>query len=199
MTRAAPQPPRTMPPKPAKPAQNHAEVPLLVQDLRGIMLGLLREHEELAALVKEQERAVRSAKPADVQAVTLRQQATLGRIAELESKRSTIVAMYAQVRPDLHAPTLTAIAGTLDEPHRGELSALAARLRTTIEGVRETQRVVGLALETLAQHMEGLVRQVAQRLSHAGVYSSRGRVEAGAANHTLIGGGLVTSALDIRS
>ncbi|MDX2017794.1 MAG: flagellar export chaperone FlgN [Planctomycetota bacterium] len=199
MTRAAPQPPRTMPPKPAKPAQNRAEVPLLVQDLRGVMLGLLREHEELAALVKEQERAVRSAKPADVQAVTLRQQATLGRIAELESKRSTIVAMYAQVRSDLPAPTLTAIAGTLDEPHRGELSALAARLRTTIEGVRETQRVVGLALETLAQHMEGLVRQVAQRLSHAGVYSSRGRVEAGAANHTLIGGGLVTSALDIRS
>jgi hypothetical protein len=58
---------------------------------------------------------------------------------------------------------------------------------------------VGVALESLAQHMEGLVRQVAQRLSHAGVYSSRGRVEAGAANHTLIGGGLVTSALDIRS
>lgn len=199
MTRAAPQPPRAMPPKPAKLAQNRAEVPLLVQDLRGVMLGMLREHEELAALVKEQERAVRSAKPAEVQAVTLRQQATLGRIAELESKRATIVAMYAQVRPDLPAPTLSAIAGTLDEPHRGELSALAARLRTTIEGVRDAQKKVGLALETLAQHMEGLVRQVAQRLSHAGVYSSRGRVEAGAANHTLIGGGLVTSALDIRS
>jgi hypothetical protein len=188
-----------MTPRPAKLAQNRAEVPLLVQDLREVMRGLLREHEELAALVKEQERAVRSARPAEVQAVTLRQQATLGRIAELETRRATVVSMYAQVRPDLSAPTLTAIAGTLDEPHRGELSALAHTLRTTIEGVRRSQRVVGVALESLAQHMEGLVRQVAQRLSHAGVYSSRGRVEAGAANHTLIGGGLVTSALDIRS
>lgn len=71
------------------------------------------------------------------------------------------------------------IARTLPEAARREVLELGARLRERIEEVRAEQAVVEVASRALLGHMEGLFRQVAARLSHAGTYGRLGRVDAG--------------------
>ena len=90
----------------------------------------------------------------------------------------------------LPAPTLRQIALSLPEPQRTRLSGQAERLREMMERVQRESGTVRAATRSLLAHMEGLMRQVARSLSHAGTYGSGGRVQAAHA---------VVSSLDVRS
>jgi hypothetical protein len=63
-------------------------------------------------------------------------------------------------------------------------------LRRVIGEMTEVNAAARSAADTLARHMDGLMRSVARELNHSKTYSSRGRVDAGPS---------VVSALDISS
>ncbi len=57
---------------------------------------------------------------------------------------------------------------------------LSDELRSTIEEVRGSSRIVRAAADALARHMGGLLQTVQSALSRARVYSDQGRIATGA-------------------
>ncbi|MEN0021011.1 MAG: hypothetical protein AAF747_09040, partial [Planctomycetota bacterium] len=106
------------------------------------------------------------------------------RIRDLEAYRSELLLPYRK------GATLAEVAQSFDESSRERVLGLAADLRDRVEQARRQTGVVGRVSSSLMMHLQGVLQQVQRRLSHAGTYSTRARVEAGPA---------VVSAIDVTS
>jgi len=155
--------------------------PTQVESLDQLLRDLLDEHTALLTAMHQHRESMRAA---DAQAIDLalrRQRAALGRLGELDRRRQQFVLASARGIPRASGATsltLGAIAAHAPEPARTSLLNRAHEVRQVMHKVREEQTMVRLISQNLLAHMEGLMRQVAQKLSHAGVYSNRGCVEA---------------------
>jgi hypothetical protein len=166
-------------------------VAAIAAELGSLIDAMIGEHETMLSLCEAHMTAIRVADHQALGEVVGRQTHALQRIAELDGARADIVnvAMNA-ITPKPASPTLSAIAQALPGSTGTELLSKAQRLRTVMQRLANEQNVVRLTTRALLAHMEGLMRQVARELSHAGTYGRKGYVENGAA---------VVSALDIRS
>lgn len=152
---------------------------------------LIEAHETLLAMAREHRGLIARADGAGVEALSVRQGELVRRIATLEQhRRAAARALVGRGgrRGDAE-PTLQQVCAALPEPRRTEVAARAEKLRGLLGRVREEHRVVRRATTLMLGHMEGLMRQVAQALSHAGTYSRQGAIGAGSA--------AVVSALDL--
>lgn len=180
---------------PGAPAQTTAA------DLEALLRDLIAHHERMLALCIAHAGALaRADGPATARLIE--EQQTVGRaIIDLDARRARLVAAWNAAAPAhgmTRAPasgTLSALAARLPEPARGRVLDLASRLRGILNALVDQQRVVARASETLLGHMQGLMAQVARRLSHAGTYARPGAPAALGG----VGGGLVVSGLDVRS
>ncbi len=173
-----------------EPNRTAAPTPEQARALGALLDGLRGENEQLLGILRAHRDAIRRADGRAVEACTRAQGSILGRLADLEDRRRVLVAelcadpMGARGGP----PTLSCLAGRFPEPERGTLAEGAARLASLLAEVQRETATVRFATQSLVAHMSGLMRQVARSLSHAGTYSARGSVDAGAA---------VVSALDL--
>jgi len=167
--------------------------PLAVQ-LEQILRDLTTEHEKLSETSRRRRRAIATANTAEMAECLSKEAEIARRIAQIETDREGLVARAIERfgRPaDADAswrPTVTWIAGRLDEPDASRLAALAGSLRELIERLRGERLAVRDAADALASHMRGLIRAVEHKLNHSGAYGRRGVVAAGPA---------VFSALDL--
>lgn len=176
-----------------------------IAELERLLEKLLTEHEELLALAGHHRTAIATADPHSLGACVQRQNEVMQRVAELEKKRLGLMArLMDKMRPlaskasasgrSVEAvpdkPTVSWIAKALPEPIRSRLVALAERLRDLLARLQREHAALKEASLALASHMEGLMRQLAKQLSHAGTYGRRGVVESKVQ---------VISALDLRS
>jgi hypothetical protein len=172
-----------------------------IAELEELLQKLLSEHEELLALAGTHRQAIQNADPATLGGCVQRQNEVVRRVAELESRRLALVVRLAEKMKPLQTngraqgpipdrPTITTIAKSLAEPVRTRLVSLAERLRELLARLQREHAALREASAALAAHMEGLMRQMAKKLSHAGTYGRRGLVESRVQ---------VVSALDLRS
>jgi len=167
----------------------------LAERLEGVIDAYAQRYDQLSASIAARREALRQADGAGVEAASRTQRAILEAIAMLEPRRGSVANDAAAVLPGLtkgrSAPlTLRDIARALPVKQSGELVRKAEALREKVLASQDATRVVGLATRSLLAHIEGLMRTVAQQISHAGTYSPKGCVEAG---------GAVVSSLDVRS
>src|SRR5262249_51899410 len=66
--------------------------------------------------------------------------------------------------------TLSDLAGRLPGAARGRVLSLGERLRALLSTLHREHEVLRTAAAALASHMDGLMRQIGRRLSHAGTY-----------------------------
>jgi hypothetical protein len=176
-----------------------------VAELEGLLEGLLAEHEQLLMLAAEHRDAISKADPYSLGDCVQRQGEVMERVAGLEKRRLALVGRLVDKmrplgksvaggarQPDAvpDRPTISWIARTLPEPVRSRLVALAERLRELLARLQREHAALKEASLALAGHMEGLMRQLSKRLSHAGTYGRTGMVESRVQ---------VVSALDLRS
>lgn len=172
-----------------------------IVELEELLQHLLSEHEELLALAGTHRQAIQNADPATLGECVQRQTEVTKRVGALESRRLALVSRLAEKMKPLQRdgraegavpdrPTITSIARGLAEPVRTRLVALADRLRELLARLQREHAALREASAALAAHMEGLMRQMAKKLSHAGTYGRRGLVESRVQ---------VVSALDLRS
>lgn len=160
--------------------------------LTSLLASLQQVQRSILIATREQREAMRSADPGGVQMATSVQSRNTTRLAELERERVTLVrdAEDAGLITRGAAPiTLRALAAACPSDIRSSLTHDALALRALMEEVARETSSTRAATLTLLAHVEGVMRQVAGRLSHSGTYSRRGVVEAGAA---------VVSAVDVR-
>ncbi|MBY0311528.1 MAG: flagellar protein FlgN [Phycisphaerales bacterium] len=164
--------------------------------LDGVLRELLSEHERLLALAKEHQRAIATADIAGLTQCMTAQGEVIQRVAALEKLRQALVGRIAAATPAVatagNAKTLTIsmLALRAPAPVRDRLTAVAAALRDLLNTLHREHQAMRQAAETLSTHMEGLMRQVCRRLSHAGTYARGGGFDASVQ---------VVSSLDVRS
>ena len=81
------------------------------------------------------------------------------------------------VSPTQGGWTLTRLAAALGGDEGQRIAESSAYLKALTSRADILQKSVREASHAMASHIDGLVRQVAQRLSHTGTYGSAGRVE----------------------
>lgn len=152
-----------------------------ITELETLLADLYTAHEKLSLAADAQREAVRRADPALVNRCTEEQSELLREIAGLEERRRALVAAmtagFPRRAPGQGPITLSELAKMTPEPHRTRLVELAAQVRAAVERAADRQQTLKAATASLLAHMEGLMRQVAQRLSHAGTYGRRGMID----------------------
>lgn len=171
--------PATSRPRPEFDDAAHAAVERIVGEL-------VERHEALLPALAEHRAALTSADPARLGRSLEACADLLQAIAALEDERRLLL---GEGEHEKRRTTIAQIAAGLEEPRRRRLLELGGRLKGLIETARAEQAAIGRAAESLAAHMEGLIRQVAAKLSTTGAYGRDGRVGEGAA---------VMTALDIQ-
>lgn len=144
-----------------------------VEDL---LAGLLSEQRTMMDLARAHREAIASADPASIRVIVEQEAAALQRVGGLEAKRRELVALLSPEDPRI---TVTGMAEKLAQPWRDRTVELAKQLRELALRVQREQRTVRLASESLLSHMEGMMQQLARKLSHAGTYTNTGSVDVG--------------------
>lgn len=165
-------------------------LPSLSEELRGLLQALLERHEAMLRHTIEHHEAIRQADARRCEQIVRDEQATLAAIADLELKRQSLVARATrEITPSpRNLSRLSDIALHCPDSERTELLELSARLRKTIERLQQEQNLLRVVSRVLMAHMEGLMRQVARSLSHAGTYGQRG----------VVAGNQIVTSLDVR-
>lgn len=132
---------------------------------------LIKAYEELIGLLDEHRSAISRADTRELARAVERERDVLTRIAALETEFRAALGEGPA--------TLTSLAEAVGGVEGGRLAESAAYLRALAGRARVLQAAVREASESMATHINGLMRQVAARLSHAGTYGSGGRVESG--------------------
>jgi hypothetical protein len=153
-----------------------------------VLRELIAAHEELLTLASAQRSAIQRADVRALADIAAAQGAVMERVVDLERRRQTVVASLASgIKGKV---TVTQLARLIADPARSRLTALADRLRELLNRLHQEHMALRAAAETLGAHMEGLMRQVCRKLSHAGTYARSGAIESG---------GAVVTALDVRT
>lgn len=151
----------------------------LASELERVLEGMLRVQTQLLEVTRRHRAAIAQADASEIGACVRTHAELLRAVQELEGRRRAVVAQLTAGTKPTRQPTLTELAERLADPWRERAIGLAKQLRETLVRVTDEQRTVRMASESLLAHMDGLVRQIAKKLSHAGTYSARGVVEAG--------------------
>ena len=157
----------------------------LAGPLSAVLEALIAEHEALALAAEAHRAALRSADPAQLAEANTRSGEVLARIASLEDKRRALVATRSGA-----TPKLSELCAAWPAEARERVLTLGEKLRELAMRVREEFAAVRQASQTLAEHLRGVMHQVAASLSHAGTYGPSGRVDPTRAQ--------VVSGLDLR-
>lgn len=159
---------------------------------------LISEHEGLLELAREHKRAIGAADVTGMQACMELQEAALGRVQSLELRRQGLVRTLsagaqagsatgkaAGIVPAAAPPTagsgskttVTTLAQRAGEPIASRLLGLGERLRDVLNRLHREHTAIREAAETLSAHMEGVMRQVCRKISHAGTYGPSAAID----------------------
>ncbi|MEK6701204.1 MAG: flagellar export chaperone FlgN [Planctomycetota bacterium] len=164
----------------------------LAGELSAILTGLHEQYTAFHGLLLAQREAIRAADPSRLARIGELQLAALRAISALEDRRRVLVNTISDTGRWTGATpiTLSALAQHAPKDQRESLLAMATSLRGVMSACQSEQSTLKSAAQSLAAHIEGVMRQIARTLSHAGTYGRRGLVDTSTA---------VTTALDLRS
>lgn len=175
----------------ASPAPSAGATPVIEQ-LETALRQLAAAHEELLTLARVHRSALATANLPALSDCLNAQAAVMQRVGELERDRQRAVAsMIAGVKlPGGEKPTIVMLCKGLAAPWRERLLAAADRLREVLNRLHQEHTALRAAAQELSSHMEGLMRQVCRKLSHAGTYGRGGHIDSSVT---------VVTSLDIRT
>jgi hypothetical protein len=162
-----------------------ASVETLAGDMCALLEAMLVEHRAMIAVVERRKEALRRARINDLNACIAEESVIAQRIAHIDQRRDAVVRQLVPLlggapigSPRGWRPTAEWLAPRIGGPLGERVRAVAGKLREAIESLRAANASTREAAETVARHIQGIVRSVEQRLSGSGAYTNRGVVSA---------------------
>lgn len=157
----------------------------LAGELCAILDAMLGEHRAMMTVVERRREALRRAKINDLNQCVAEESAIAQRVALLDQRRESVVAALLPLIGGVPAgaargwkPNAEWLASRIGGKQGERLLTTAKALREVIASLREANASTRDAAETVARHIQGIVRSVEQRLSGSGAYTPRGVVSA---------------------
>lgn len=171
------------------PTKAMQEAAAVAQRLDAVLRELSAAHDELLELSRAHRRAISSADAPGLKRCTTRERDVATRVRDLEREGREIMQMIGS-GTDNAPGTIREAARAIPGPAGQRLAEAADRLREKVLELQRENQAVVMATRSMLAHMEGLIRQVGQRLSSDGTYR----------RHPKSGEGeQMVSALDVRS
>jgi hypothetical protein len=153
----------------------------IAREIEPVVLELIGVHETLIGALERHREAIGAADPRTIGPLIEEERAHFARIAELD-RRARLALGHAPRTVNGATPAsgglrITELADRLGGEDGARLRASAEYLRVLVKRADALRGSVRDASAAMAAHLDGLMRQVAQRLSHAGTYGSAGTVE----------------------
>ncbi len=172
--------------------------------LERLLDELTRANEQMLEAVRNHRAALARADLAGMSAAITVQGELARRIGLLNEERAAVVAEISGVRAGVSTsaarpgakaaeaaePKLSRLIAGAPAAQRTRLEGMRLLLRDVLERLTAEQRALKDAAGALAGHMEGVMRQIHDRVAHAGTYVRTGRIDTSVR---------VVSALDIRT
>jgi plasmid maintenance system antidote protein VapI len=154
------------------------DVSAATAELDSALHELIAIYQRLLEIAERRREAINAADPRGLASCVAEENDLIQRIADVEKRRMVVAAQLAGALglPDKSQTTVTAIAARLTGEAAARLSRSAGTLREIAERVRRTNEIVRSAAETLAAHIEGLMRTVQNQLTRTTTYEARGRM-----------------------
>lgn len=155
----------------------------VVIELREVLDGLAAEYASLVRILTEHAQAIRSADAPGIGRCAAAQEDALARVSRLDQRRREVVAGACSCLPGLAEKakratlTVTQVAAALPGGEGGAMVERCERVKALVEQSKALTEAVRISTISLMQHVEGVMRQVSRKLSHAGTYGRRGVVE----------------------
>lgn len=169
---------------------------VLGSKLETLIDSLASVNRRLVTICEEHRVALSQADAARLADINARHAAAINELKLIDADRrklsaSALSAFGASLkRSKGNEPTLSDLVAVLPDAQRPTLMARIDEVRTLVRSVERSTGTLKMASRQLASHMEGLLRVVATKLNHSGVYGRSGVVSAGAP---------VMSGLDLRT
>jgi hypothetical protein len=164
-------------PEQPRPQQSVAEA---AARLESVLTGLSMEYDRLERLGADRLSAIRKADLSSVAMTIGAESEIAARIAELNKQRAEAASGLGVL---LGVMDEQATASTLARRAAGKVGETvldaANQLRTVIDRVQRQNARAQIAAQTLAAHMQGVLRAAQGKLNHSGAYGSRGVVAPG--------------------
>jgi len=170
-----------MPDAPTQPTAGArpGDILAMAKQLVALLEDLHECYTRIEELGEKREAAVRSADTATLTECLKTEDGAVERIIRLERRREGIVAFFTEQFGAASDEQTSArfIAERLDDRAMADRIVEAAdALRAKIKTVQEKNESSRLAVETLASHMQGLLRTAAERASATGAYGAKGEM-----------------------
>ncbi|MEI7658081.1 MAG: flagellar export chaperone FlgN [Phycisphaerae bacterium] len=152
-------------------------------ELREVLDGLGAEYAALVRILTEHAQAIRSADVPGIARCAAAQEETLSRVSRLDQRRREVIAGACSCLPGLAEQakratlTVTQVASALPGSDAAAMVASCERVKALVAQSKALTDAVRISTISLLQHVEGVMRQVSRKLSHAGTYGRRGVVE----------------------
>lgn len=182
-------------PGPALQTQPRLSPERLADEVSSLLDALTLTYTRLEASGTDQREAIRSADTQRLAHANAQQERASADLSKLDAKRREIVGLACSTFTELRTKpatttTLRDLVRCTPASQREGLASRAEALRALIARVQTQQSSLSGIAQGLLSHAEGVLRQVARSISHAGTYGPKGYVEAG---------GSVTTSLDLRT
>lgn len=172
-----------------KPSTQPGVNPTDINELERVLVELRDVHERMVLIAKAHRAAISRADLPAISAIVNQHNDLAQVVVQIERRRAAIVASLLGTKSPGEARMSQVIAAS-PQGSRERLGAITASLRDVLTRLHAEQQAIRAASQTLATHMEGVMRQVYRAVSHAGTYVRSGRVDTGVQ---------VLSAIDVRS
>ncbi len=147
-------------------------------DLASPLARLIERYESFVKTLETHRAAISKANTRAIDDAIRLERELLEELLALDASCRTALGQPAASPPVSNAWTLSRLAEAIGGEEGQRLAESAAYLRALTSRAEILQQSVREASRAMASHIDGLVRQVSQRLSHAGTYGAAGRVEA---------------------
>jgi hypothetical protein len=173
-------------------AERSADTVQLQARTRGFIESLHAAYDNAIEAVAAQREAVRRADTNALARATAMGESAAASLQHLDFVRRDLWVAAVSTYPQLAGSScsLSRLALCFDPPIAASLSAMCAKAQRAGERLARESAEVRTAVVSIGAHVQGMMQQIGKKLSHAGTYGRRGRVE-----HTQT----VMSALDLKS
>jgi hypothetical protein len=161
--------------------------------VRGFLESLAAAYAQALVAIEAQRSALRAADTAALAHATRQSEQAALKLSNLDQSRRELIVQAQRLFPALagsNITTISAVIGCFDPSLATPLAKLCQSTREAGATLAASSGQVRTAVVSIAAHIQGMMQQVGKKLSHAGTYGRRGRVE----QH-----GVVVSALDVKS
>lgn len=164
---------------PSRPGASEQDLLPMGRQLLALLQDLTSCYEQIESLNDRREEAIRAADTKTLTECLKTESDVVDQVIRAERRREGIVAFFTEQLGAASAEQASArfIAERLPEPALSDqIVAAADNLRAIIDRTQAKNEAARITVETMAKHMQGLLRTAAERMSQTGAYGARGTV-----------------------